>query len=74
MPSKNKPKRLDRQKAWRVARRKKKIGLRVNGNSRNRQPRPKHKGRVVEVVKEVVKKVVKKPVEEKVVEKAEDKE
>jgi hypothetical protein len=57
MPSKNKPKRLDRQRAWRVQRRKRKIALRVNGNSRNRQPRPKNKGivaKVVEKVKEVV--------------------
>ena len=59
MPSKNKPKRLDRQKAWRVQRRKKKISLRVNGNSRNRQPRPKHKGKAIET-KPVEKKVAKK--------------
>jgi len=58
MPSKNKPKRLDRNTAWRVARRKKKISLRVNGNSRNRQPRPKHKGKVLET-KPVEKKVAK---------------
>jgi len=74
MPSKNKPKRLDRNTAWRVQRRKQKIRLRVGGNSRNRQPRPKNKGvvaKVIEKVKAVVnpeKKVVKK------VEKTEDKE
>lgn len=53
MPGKNKPKRLDRNTAWRVARRKKKINLRVKGNSRNRQPRPKNKSVVVEKVKKV---------------------
>ena len=44
MPGKNKPKRLDRNRAWRVARRKKRISKLVNGNSRNRKPRPKNKG------------------------------
>jgi hypothetical protein len=53
MPSKNKPKRLDRNTAWRVQRRKKKIQLRVKGNSRNRQPRPKHKGIIAAVVEKV---------------------
>ena len=53
MPGKNKPKRLDRNTAWRVARRKKKRALLVKGNSRNRKPRPKHKGKAVETVKEV---------------------
>jgi len=48
MPSKNKPKRLDRNTAWRVARRKKKQSLLVKGNSRNRKPRPKNKGKAVE--------------------------
>ncbi|NPE26396.1 hypothetical protein HNV12_00115 [Methanococcoides sp. SA1] len=56
---KNKPKRFNRQRSWRVMRRKKRISKLVNGNSRNRNPRPKNKGRVVEAVKEVVKKVVK---------------
>jgi len=59
MPGKNKPKRLDRNRAWRVARRKKKRSLLVNGNSRNRKPRPKKKGvitKVVEKVKEVISK------------------
>jgi len=51
MPGKNKPKRLDRNTAWRVARRKKKRNLLVKGNSRNRKPRPKHKGVKKEVVK-----------------------
>ncbi len=55
MPGKNKPKRLDRNRAWRVARRKKRIAKLVSGGSRNRKPRPKNKGvKVVEVVKKVV--------------------
>jgi len=54
MPSKNKPKRLDRNTAWRVARRKKKRNLLVKGNSRNRKPRPKHKGVIAKVVKKAV--------------------
>jgi hypothetical protein len=53
MPSKNKPKRLDRNRSWRVARRKKKRKEAVEGKSRNRKPRPKKK-------KVEVKKVVKK--------------
>ena len=59
MPGKNKPKRLDRNRACRVQRRKKKQRELVNGTSRNRKPRPKNKGKVVEV-KKVEKKVVKK--------------
>lgn len=55
MPGKNKPKRLDRNTAWRVARRKKKRALLVSGNSRNRRPRPK-KSKAVKVEKKVVKK------------------
>lgn len=58
MPGKNKPKRLDRNRAWRVARRKKRIAKLVSGGSRNRAPRPKNKGKAVEKVVEVVKKVV----------------
>ncbi|MCK4997804.1 hypothetical protein KAS08_05885 [Candidatus Pacearchaeota archaeon] len=75
MPGKNKPKRLDRNTKWRVARRKRKISQRVNGNSRNRQPRPKHKGVIATVeekvkapTKEKVTKAEKKPVEEKATE------
>ena len=71
MPGKNKPKRLDRNTKWRVARRKRKISQRVNGNSRNRQPRPKHKGivaAIVEKVKAPAKEKTEKPVEEKVTE------
>jgi len=56
--SKNKPKRLDRNKSWRVARRKKKQNDRVHGISRSRGKRPKNKGAVVKVVEE--KKVVEK--------------
>ncbi len=59
MPGKNKPKRLDRNRAWRVARRKKKRSELVSGNSRNRKPRPKKKGIVAKVV-EKVKKIIKK--------------
>jgi len=43
MPGKNKPKRLDRQKNWRVARRKSKTKLLVNGSSRSRKKREKVK-------------------------------
>ena len=75
MPGKNKPKRLDRNTKWRVARRKRKISQRVNGNSRNRQPRPKHKGIVAAVVekvkapaKEKAPKAEEKPVEKKATE------
>ncbi len=47
---KNKPKRLDRARSWRVARRKLKQKRLLTGNPRNRKPRPKHKGRdLVEV-------------------------
>ena len=65
MPGKNKPKRLDRNTKWRVARRKKKQEDRVKGNSRNRKPRPKHKNLVEKVIEKVAKKVDKKPTEEK---------
>jgi hypothetical protein len=43
MPSKNKPKRLDRNRSWRVARRKRKREELLTNSGRNRQPRPKHK-------------------------------
>ena len=43
MPGKNKPKRLDRNKSWRVARRKKKKEDLIKGKNRNRKPRPKKK-------------------------------
>ena len=66
MPGKNKPKRLDRNNAWRVQRRKKKQRLLVGGNSRNRQPRPKHKGIVAAVIGKVTNKRVSRVVEEKV--------
>lgn len=62
MPGKNKPKRLDRNTKWRVARRKKKQSLLVNGNSRNRKPRPKHKG----IVSKVIEKIIEKPVAKEV--------
>jgi len=43
MPSKNKPKRFDRNRKWKVARRKRKLDELLHGNKRNRKPRPKHK-------------------------------
>ncbi len=74
MPGKNRPKRLNRNISWRVARRKKRIAKLVSGGSRNRKPRPKKKNTAVEkvvapvekkVVKKAVKKVVKKVVKKK---------
>jgi hypothetical protein len=72
MPGKNKPKRLDRNRAWRVARRKRKVSKLVSGGSRNRAPRAKKKKaaevkveKVVKVEKKVVKKIVKKAVKKK---------
>ena len=47
MPGKNKPKRLDRNRSWRVARRKRQKKSLVEGNSRNRKPRLKKKKVVV---------------------------
>ena len=41
MPGKNKPKRLDRNRSWRVARRKKRKRDLVSGKGRNRPSRPK---------------------------------
>jgi|GEM_PF-602158 hypothetical protein len=73
MPGKNKPKRLDRNRAWRVARRKKRIAKLVSGGSRNRKPRPKNKGKIiVEKAKEVLSKIAKpaQKVEKKVIKKA----
>ena len=61
MPGKNRPKRLNRNISWRVARRKKRIAKLASGGGRNRKPRPKNKGKV-EAVKEAVKKVAKKAV------------
>ena len=43
MPAKNKPKRLDRARSWRVARRKKRRTLLIKGKSRSRPKRPKNK-------------------------------
>ena len=64
---KNKPKRLDRNRSWRVARRKKKRADMVSGVGRNRKKREKKsKIKVEPVVKKVVKKAVKKKVVEKV--------
>jgi len=68
MPGKNKPKRLDRNRAWRVARRKRRVAKLVGGNSRNRAPRAKKKKVSVEKAKEVLSKIAK-PVEKKVVKK-----
>lgn len=63
MPAKNKPKRLNRQRSWRVARRKKRANALVKGNSRNRKPRPKKKkAEIIVETKSVEKAVVKKAV------------
>lgn len=43
MPSGNKPKRLDRARAWRVARRKRKLRDFLEGSGRGRARRPKIK-------------------------------
>jgi hypothetical protein len=43
MPGKNKSKRFDRNRSWRVARRKRKKEMSVKGGSRNRKPRAKKK-------------------------------
>ncbi len=51
MSGKNKPKRLDRNRKWRVARRKRKRAELASGASRNRKPRAKRKGVVSKVVK-----------------------
>ncbi|MBT6689921.1 hypothetical protein HN903_04900 [archaeon] len=69
MPGKNKPKRLNRQRSWRVARRKKRIAKLVGGGSRNRAPRPKNKKSLTEKVVAVVKKVVSKKEVKKVMKK-----
>ena len=65
MPSKNKPKRLDRNNSRRVARRKANQRKLLKGSGRNRPKRPKHKNIGNEDVKttkptEKVKKVDKK--------------
>ncbi len=43
MPSSNKPKRFDRNRSWRVARRKRRQKLLLTGKKRKRNPRPKIK-------------------------------
>jgi len=68
MPGKNKPKRLDRNRSWRVARRKKQQKERVNPTKRSRAKRPKNKGKAVaevKPIKKVGKKVAKKVVAKK---------
>lgn len=52
MPGKNRPKRLNRNISWRVARRKKRIASLVSGGGRNRKPRPKKKVAEVKAVAE----------------------
>jgi hypothetical protein len=61
---KNKAKRLDRNRSWRVQRRKQKIRLLATGTKRTRAKRPKDKTAAKETVvkKTTVKKVVKKTV------------
>lgn len=53
MPSKNKPKRLDRNRSWRVARRKRKQMERVKGMGRNRKKREK-KSKAKSIIEEKV--------------------
>jgi len=48
MPGKNKPKRLDRNRSWRVARRKRKQALLASGVGRVRKKRVKKKKVVIE--------------------------
>jgi len=52
MSGKNKPKRLDRNRSWRVARRKSKRKELIEGKGRNRKPRPKKKTETKPVKKE----------------------
>ena len=52
MPGKNKPKRLDRNRKWRVARRKLKQNILVKGIGRNRKKREK-KSKVEKGVKKI---------------------
>ena len=75
MPGKNKPKRLDRQRSWRVARRKKQQKELIKGTSRSRGKRPKDKvaARLAKKKPAAAKKVEKK-VEKKVIKKAVKKE
>jgi hypothetical protein len=47
MPTKNKPKRFNRFRSWRVARRKMKLVKLSEGGGRNRKPRLKDKEAVV---------------------------
>lgn len=48
MPGKNKPKRFNRFRSWRVMRRKKRLAKLSEGSGRNRKPRPKNKKAVSE--------------------------
>lgn len=59
MPGKNKPKRFNRNRSWRVTRRKKKRAEIVKGNSRSRNPRPKKKGTVKTIIEKVKKTISK---------------
>jgi len=56
MPGKNKPKRLDRHRSWRVARRKKRLAELTFGKKRSRAKRPKKKSLVKKAEKVVKKK------------------
>jgi hypothetical protein len=47
MPTKNKPKRFNRFRSWRVMRRKKKLAKLSEGGGRNRKPRLRDKEAVV---------------------------
>lgn len=74
MPGKNRPKRLNRNISWRVARRKKRIAKLVSGGSRNRAPRPKKKKSVVSGEKRGLEKKEEKAVKKKAVKKVVKKE
>ncbi|MCR4285094.1 MAG: hypothetical protein NUV97_03575 [archaeon] len=81
MPSKNKPKRLDRARSWRVARRKREKRAAILWTGRGRKKRPKNKAAIISrdplrksqmpvkvvAVKKVIRKVAKKSIK-KVVE------
>ena len=54
MPTKNKPKRFDRNRKFQVARRKMKQKLWLQGKGRSRKKRPKHKNEQTEEKKETV--------------------
>jgi hypothetical protein len=64
MPTKNKPKRFNRHRSTKVARRKRRQAILLRGTSRNRAPRPKKRKTIVET-KETTKVKVKTAPEKK---------